>query len=67
MRPQPDHGEQTYVGYGRLEGKVALVTGADTPLGRAGQPAEVAPAFVSLASPADSSYIVRDNRRRHRR
>ncbi len=31
--------------------------GADTPLGRAGQPAEVAPAFVFLASPADSSYV----------
>ncbi|NNU26464.1 SDR family oxidoreductase [Isoptericola sediminis] len=31
--------------------------GLDTPLGRAGQPAEVAPAFVYLASPADSSYV----------
>ena len=31
--------------------------GADTPLGRAGQPAECAPAFVFLASPADSSYV----------
>ena len=31
--------------------------GADTPLGRAGQPAEVAPAFVFLASPADASYV----------
>lgn len=30
--------------------------GADTPLGRAGQPAELAPAYVFLAS-ADSSYI----------
>jgi len=30
--------------------------GADTPLGRAGQPAEMAPAYVFLAS-ADSSYI----------
>ena len=30
--------------------------GADTPLGRAGQPFEVAPAFVFLAS-TDSSYI----------
>lgn len=31
--------------------------GANTPLGRAGQPAEVAPAFVFLASPADASYV----------
>ena len=31
--------------------------GADTPLGRAGQPAEVAPAFVFLASPADAGYV----------
>ena len=29
----------------------------DTPLGRAGQPAEVAPAFVFLASPSDASYV----------
>ena len=31
--------------------------GADTPLGRPGQPEEVAPAFVFFASEADSSYI----------
>ena len=31
--------------------------GADTPLGRAGQPAELAPAFVFLAS-AESSYVL---------
>ncbi|HEU4540436.1 MAG TPA: SDR family oxidoreductase [Jiangellaceae bacterium] len=31
--------------------------GQDTPLGRAGQPAEVAPAFVFLASPSDASYV----------
>ncbi|MEV7398083.1 SDR family oxidoreductase [Aeromicrobium sp. NPDC092404] len=31
--------------------------GKDTPLGRAGQPAEVAPAFVFLASERDSSYV----------
>ena len=31
--------------------------GADTPMGRAGQPEEVAPAYVFLASVADSSYI----------
>ncbi len=31
--------------------------GQDTPLGRAGQPAEVAPAFVFLASETDASYV----------
>lgn len=31
--------------------------GADTPLGRAGQPAELAGAFVFLASPAEASYV----------
>lgn len=31
--------------------------GSDTPLGRAAQPGEVAPAFVFLASPADASFV----------
>ncbi len=31
--------------------------GQDVPLGRAGHPAEVAPAFVFLASPSDASYV----------
>ena len=31
--------------------------GSRSPLGRAGQPAEVAPAFVFLASPSDASYV----------
>jgi NAD(P)-dependent dehydrogenase (short-subunit alcohol dehydrogenase family) len=31
--------------------------GADTPLGRAAQPEEIAPAFVFMAAPACSSYI----------
>ncbi len=35
MTPEPDHGERSYVGHGRLEGQVALVTGADSGIGRA--------------------------------
>lgn len=35
MRPEPDHGERSYVGHGRLEGQVVLVTGGDSGIGRA--------------------------------
>ncbi len=35
MDPRPDHGEASYVGHGRLEGRRALVTGADSGIGRA--------------------------------
>jgi len=35
MNPQPDYGEQTYTGSGRLEGKKTLITGADSGIGRA--------------------------------
>ncbi|GAA2000883.1 SDR family oxidoreductase [Microbacterium ulmi] len=33
--PAPDHGEQTYVGTGRLTGRRALITGGDSGIGRA--------------------------------
>lgn len=39
------------------EGEHLETFGGDTPLGRAGQPAEVAPAFVFLAAPAEASYV----------
>ena len=35
MRPRPDAGEQSYRGSGRLTGRKALVTGADSGIGRA--------------------------------
>jgi NAD(P)-dependent dehydrogenase (short-subunit alcohol dehydrogenase family) len=35
MTPKPDHGEQSYRGTGRLTGRRALVTGADSGIGRA--------------------------------
>lgn len=35
MDPKPDHGETSYRGSGKLEGRKALVTGADSGIGRA--------------------------------
>ena len=35
MNPIPDHGEQSYRGSGRLEGKIAVITGGDSGIGRA--------------------------------
>ncbi|MCK2024558.1 SDR family oxidoreductase [Microbacterium sp. kSW2-24] len=33
--PTPDHGEASYVGHGRLDGRRALITGGDSGIGRA--------------------------------
>ncbi|MBJ6987766.1 SDR family oxidoreductase [Devosia sp. MC521] len=35
MRPAPDHGEESYAGFGRLLGRKALITGGDSGIGRA--------------------------------
>src|SRR6185369_12109693 len=35
MEPRPDHGETSYKGSGRLQGKRALITGGDSGIGRA--------------------------------
>lgn len=35
MTPRPDCGENSYQGHGRLQGKAAVVTGADSGIGRA--------------------------------
>ena len=39
MKPRPDHGEESYRGSGRLAGKAAVITGADSGIGRSTAPA----------------------------
>src|SRR5512135_3389757 len=52
MQPQPDYGEQSYRGSGRLTGKKALITGADSGIGRA-----VALAFAREGADVFISYL----------
>src|SRR5437763_2056239 len=52
MTPHPDHGERSYRGNGRLEGKAALITGADSGIGRA-----VAIAFAREGAHVLISYL----------
>ena len=35
LAPPADHGQKSYTGHGRLEGRAALITGADSGIGRA--------------------------------
>jgi hypothetical protein len=35
LRPQADHGEESYEGSGKLEGLATLITGGDSGIGRA--------------------------------
>jgi hypothetical protein len=52
MDPKPDHGEESYRGCGKLQGKKTIVTGADSGIGRA-----VAIAFAREGADVLISYL----------
>ena len=52
MTPEPDHGESSYKGSGRLAGKAAIITGGDSGIGRA-----VAIAFAREGADVLISYL----------
>jgi NAD(P)-dependent dehydrogenase (short-subunit alcohol dehydrogenase family) len=52
MTPRADHGEDSYEGSGRLEGKAAVITGADSGIGKA-----VALAFAREGADVLISYL----------
>src|SRR4051794_17332487 len=56
MTPEPDHGEQSYKGSGRLTGKKAVITGADSGIGKA-----VAIAYAREGADVLISYLDEDD------
>ena len=56
MHPKPDHGEDSYEGSGRLEGKRVVITGGDSGIGRA-----VAIAFAREGADVLIAYLCEDH------
>jgi NAD(P)-dependent dehydrogenase (short-subunit alcohol dehydrogenase family) len=56
MEPRPDHGEESYRGSGKLTGKVALITGADSGIGKA-----VAIAYAREGADVAIAYLEEDD------
>lgn len=56
MTPMPDCGEESYVGTGQLTGKIAVITGADSGIGRA-----VAIAYAREGADVVISYLSEDS------
>jgi NAD(P)-dependent dehydrogenase (short-subunit alcohol dehydrogenase family) len=56
LRPRADHGEESYKGSGRLSGKAAIITGADSGIGRA-----VAIAFAREGADVLVAYLDEDD------
>ncbi|GJE56850.1 MULTISPECIES: SDR family oxidoreductase [Methylobacterium] len=52
MTPEPDHGEESYKGSGKLAGQAALITGGDSGIGRA-----VAIAYAREGADVAISYL----------
>ena len=56
MDPRPDHGEESYIGDGRLAGLATIVTGSDSGIGKA-----VAIAFAREGADVVVSYLESDD------